>query len=644
MKNRQPENQNNIWMALLLSMAVFLAWQYFYAEPRMREERERQRVEKLAKADAEKAATSAAGTVLAPSTGNLAETTRTSIVRASNRQAAIALSPRIPVDTPSLKGSIGLKGGRIDDLSLVKFHELVDPKSPNIILFEPTESPQAYFADYGWTNESATKIPLPDGQTVWTSQGASALTTMTPVILTWDNGQGLTFKRTISVDADYMFKIADEVENKSGAPVTLKPYGRIFRDAKTSADANYVLHEGLVGYVGESGLQEYGYASFAKEDAKHTGIRKALKDQVGGWFGVTDKYWAAALIPNQTGKYTAIFSVDQKRSATETDQFETRFEYPALTVASGAKGESASQLYAGAKQVSLIEKYEDKLGILKFNLMIDWGWFYFITKPMFHVMENINKLTHNFGITIIAITILLKGLFFPLANKSYESMAKMKKLQPEMEKLKERFKDDKERQSKELMALYQKEKINPLAGCLPVLLQIPVFFGLYKVLYGTIDMRHAPFFGWIKDLSAPDPTTMFNLFGLLPFDVPQFLMIGVWPLIMGVTMWLQMQMNPPQPDPVQQQVFAWMPVIFTFMMASFPAGLVIYWAVNNTLTIAQQAVINKRLGVELHIKDNLVRQWSDLKSFFNSVRGVETKPKADDKTPGKPKSGEKAKP
>ena len=351
---------------------------------------------------------------------------------------------------------------------------------------------------------------------------------------------------------------------------------------------------------------------------------------------------AAALIPDQSTKYTATFSAVQKRTPTETDQFETRFETAAVSLAPGAKGQSASQLYAGAKKVDLIEGYEDKLGIKKFNLMIDWGWFYFITKPMFHVMEKINALTHNFGLTIIAITLLVKGIFFPLANKSYESMAKMKKLQPEMEKLKERFKDDKERQSKELMALYQREKINPLAGCLPVLLQVPVFFGLYKVLYGTIDMRQAPFVGWIKDLSAPDPTSVFNLFGALPFDVPTALMIGVWPLIMGVTMWLQMQMNPPQPDPVQQQVFAWMPVMFTFMMASFPAGLVIYWAVNNTLTIVQQTIINKRLGVDVHIKDNIKRQWNDIKGFVAGLRGVEPKaaqPPASDKA----KSDEKAK-
>ena len=632
---QQSDGQNNIWMALLLSMAVFLGWQYFIAEPKMREDRERQRVEKLAKAEAEQVATRPVGTtVTVPSSGIAGTTgTRTSIVRASSREAALALSPRIAIATPSLTGSIGLTGGRIDDLSLVHFHETVDKTSPNIVLFAPTEAPRAYLADYGWIAEGRSDIPLPDRQTVWKSVGAPTLTPTTPVVLTWDNGQGLAFTRTISVDPDYMFKVVDEVENRSANPALLRPFGRIFRDTEPNAQANYVLHEGLVGFIGEEGLKEFGYASLAKEDATHEGVRKAFKDQVGGWLGVTDKYWAAALIPDQAAKFTATFSAVQKRTASEVDQFETRYETAPITIAPGAKAQNASLLYAGAKKVDVIEAYEDKLGIKKFNLMIDWGWFYFITKPMFHVMESINKITNNFGLTIIAITVLVKGIFFPLANKSYESMAKMKKLQPEMEKLKERFKDDKERQSKELMALYQKERINPLAGCLPVLLQIPVFFGLYKVLYGTIDMRHAPFFGWIKDLSAPDPTTVFNLFGLLPFSVPTALMIGVWPLIMGVTMWLQMQMNPPQPDPVQQQVFQWMPVIFTFMMASFPAGLVIYWAVNNSLTIAQQMVINRRLGVDVHIKENIMRQWNDIKGFFGSLRGTPDKPAAanDDK-------------
>ena len=620
---QRPEDQNNLWIALLLSMAVFLAWQYFYAGPKMREEQARQQAEKIAKGEAKDAASLPAGATVPAAAGAAATSVRSGVIRAANREAAILLSPRVAIETPSLKGSIGLKGGRIDDLSLVKFHEKVDPASPTIVLFAPTEAPQAYFADYGWTADGEGNIALPGRDTLWTNASGTTLTPTTPVVLTWDNGAGLAFKRTIALDPDYMFKITDEVENKSASALTLRPFGRIFRDGPVNQQANWILHEGLIGFVGETGLVEKTYDSFAKKDEKRVGINETLQDQTGGWLGITDKYWAAALIPPQNAKFNAKFSAAQKRAASEPDEFETRFETAPVAIAPGAKAESASLLYAGAKQVSLIEGYEDKLGIKKFNLMIDWGWFYFVTKPMFHAMEAINTVTHNFGLTIIAITLLVKGLFFPLANKSYESMAKMKKLQPEMEKIKERFKDDKERQSKELMGLYQKEKINPLAGCLPMLLQIPVFFGLYKVLYGTIDMRHAPFFGWIKDLSAPDPTSLFNAFGALPIDLPAGLMIGIWPLIMGVTMWLQMQMNPPQPDPVQQQVFQWMPVMLTVMMASFPAGLVIYWAVNNTLTMAQQMVINKRLGVEIHLKDNIIRQWQDITGFFAGLMGKE---------------------
>jgi YidC/Oxa1 family membrane protein insertase len=632
MHKRSPENQNNVWTALMLSMAVFLAWNYFYFEPKMKEERERQLAAKRAQTEATQTSGLPTGATLPPAAA-APDAGRMTVVRAPTLEAAVALNPRVAITTPSLKGSIGLKGGRIDDLSLVKYHEKVDPKSANIVLFTPTEAPQAYFADFGWTGDAGSTVALPTRDTIWSNASGGALTPTTPAVLTWDNGQGLSFKRTISVDADFMFKIVDEVENKSASPIVLRPYSRIFRDAIPNAGANYVLHEGLVGFIGDQGLQELTYAAFAKEDEKRTGVRKAFKDLTGGWLGITDKYWAAAIIPPQNVKYTATFSADQKRATTESDQFETRIEQAPLALAPGAKGDVTSQLYAGAKLVTLIKSYEEKLGILKFNLMIDWGWFYFITKPLFWVMEGINGILGNFGLTIIAITVLLKGLFFPIANQSYESMAKMKKLQPEIERLKERYKDDKERFAKEQMALFQKEKVNPLAGCLPVLLQIPVFFGLYKVLYGTIDMRHAPFFGWIKDLSAPDPTSLFNLFGLVPVHLPDFLMIGVWPLVMGVTMWLQMQMNPPPPDPVQAQVFAWMPLIFTFMMASFPVGLVIYWAVNNTLTIAQQMIINKRLGVEVHIKDNIMRQWASVKEAVASMRGTpaiankDTKPK-----------------
>lgn len=617
MNDRPPEHQANLWNAMMICMAVFLGWYYFIGAPQIREaqlkaQAERQAAEEQKAAAALPSGSTVSSSVPSPDGGP----GRLTGQRAATREAALELSPRVRIETPALAGSIALRGGRIDDLKLTKYRETIDPNSPTIVLFSPSEAPKAYFADYGWLAEPGSTVALPTRETVWTSTAAATLTAATPVVLTWDNGQGLAFKRTISVDDNYMFKVEDEVENKGTAAVSLHSYSRVFRDSTPNAQATYVLHEGLIGYNSTTGLKEFKYPDFAKKDEHRTGTREKFEGLTGGWLGMTDKYWVSALIPDQKQTYRASYAAQQKRTDKEDDEFETRFELPPVTLAPGAKTTAASNLYAGAKVVDLIESYETKLGIDHFNMMIDWGWFWFVTKPMFHLLEKIYGLVGNFGVAIILLTVLVKTLFFPLANSSYKSMARMKKLQPEIERLKERYKDDKERFAKEQMALFQKEGVNPLMGCIPALLQIPVFFGLYKVLYGTIDMRHAPFFGWIQDLSAADPTSLFNLFGLLPYPVPHVLLIGVWPLIMGITMWLQMQMNPPQPDPTQQAVFQWMPVMFTFMMASFPAGLVIYWAVNNVLTLAQQYVINKRLGVEIHLKDNIVQQWQDIKSVF----------------------------
>jgi YidC/Oxa1 family membrane protein insertase len=644
MTPRQSDNQTNVFLALVLSMIVILGWQYFYAEPRMREERERQKAEQAAKAEAAKMAAPqatpaagqpavpgqatpglATGPTAAPAAGVAMPSGR--IVRASTRDAALALAPRIRIGTPALLGSIGLKGGRIDDLRLVRYRDKVDPASPTIELFSPSEAPSAYFVDYGWIAEPGATPLLPNRETVWTSVGAPSLTPTTPVDLTWDNGQGLVFKRRIAVDENYMFTVSDEVENRTGQALALRPYARIFRDGPAQDLSTYVLHEGLVGYVGTAGaagavgLVERTFASFAGKDERREGFRETMANQTGGWLGVTDKYWAATLIPDQKQPYTAMFSVERRRTATETDQFETRFETAPVILAPGATAKAQSKLYAGAKNVVLIDRYAAQFGIERFNLMIDWGWFYFITKPLFYLLDWLYGLLGNFGLAIIGVTIIVKALFFWPANLSYASMAKMKKVQPEMERLKERYKDDKERQAKELMALYAKEGINPLSGCLPILLQIPVFFALYKVLYGTIDMRHAPFFGWVRDLSAPDPTSLFNLFGLLPYAVPDFLVLGIWPIVMGLTMWVQMQLSPPPPDPIQQQVFAWMPPMLTVMLATAPAGLVIYWAVNNVLSIAQQAYIMKKYDVDIPIRENMMRQWNGVVSLVAGLRG-----------------------
>jgi YidC/Oxa1 family membrane protein insertase len=347
--------------------------------------------------------------------------------------------------------------------------------------------------------------------------------------------------------------------------------------------------------MGEEGLQEITYKS-ALEKKNVTFKNKS------GWLGFTDKYWAATLIPNQTADYEAHFTAN---SANNRDFFQTDYLLNPVTIAPGQTQSIASMVFAGAKQVNVIDSYETKYNIRLFERMIDWGWFYWFTKPLFHMLDFFYRLVGNFGISILIVTVLVKLLFFPLANKSYESMSKMKKLQPEMKRLQERYKDDKMKQQQELMALYKKEKINPMSGCLPILIQIPVFFALYKVLYVTLEMRHAPFFGWIQDLSAPDPTTIFNLFGLIPWDPPHFLMLGVWPIIMGITMFFQMKLNPAPPDPVQAQIFTWMPVLFTFLLASFPAGLVIYWSWNNTLSMLQQYVIMRRQGVEVNLLENI---------------------------------------
>ncbi len=507
----------------------------------------------------------------------------------------LAASPRIAIDTPALRGSISLKGARIDDLMLKQFRETVKPNSENVTLLSPSGTAKPYYAEFGWTVTSNEGVRVPTSETVWTADSQGALTPANPVKLSWDNGQGLIFRRVMSVDPDYMFTVTQKVENKTDKPVTLYPYALISRHELPHTDGLYILHEGLIGFLGEHGLQEIKYTKAAEAG---TTTFKATS----GWLGITDKYWATALVPDQNAPYEAHF---QGTNVNGNAAFQTDFLLGPVTVAPGGKQSVSSMLFAGAKQVGVVDGYETKLGIKKFELLIDWGWFHFITKPLFFALDFFYGLVGNFGIAILIVTVLVKLAFFPLANKSYESMSKMKKLQPEMARLRDRYKDDRMKQQQALMELYKKEKINPMAGCLPIVIQIPVFFALYKVLYVTIEMRHAPFFGWIQDLSAPDPTTIFNLFGLIPWTPPHMLMLGVWPIIMGITMFVQMKLNPTPPDPIQEKLFTWMPVLFTFLLAAFPAGLVIYWTWNNSLSILQQWVIMRRQGVEVNLLENL---------------------------------------
>jgi YidC/Oxa1 family membrane protein insertase len=601
---QDPDQYKNLILAVVLSMAVLVAWEYFYARPqeakRRAQEQSQQVTPPTATPDSGVPSPNATPQGTVPAAGPAAAASQT-------REVAIGASPRMPVETPSLRGSIALKGGRIDDLVLVRYHETVDPKSPNVTLFSPTNSPQPYFAEYGWVPQGGAQTNLPDRDTLWTVEGQPTLTPTTPVTLQWDNGQGLVFKRTLSIDDKYMFKIIDAVENRGTAEVSLAPYARIRREGTPHVQGNWIMHEGLIGVIGEQGEQKSKYTA-AVDDGTRT-----FEPATAGWLGFTDKYWASALVPDQKAVYHAQFKGWPEKPG-ELAAYQTDYLRDAVTIPPGQTVTVEDKLFAGAKEVKVLQAYEVNEGIKQFDLLIDWGWFFFITKPLFYLMEAINSVVHNFGVTILILTVLVRVAFFPLASKQYASMAKMKKLQPQIEALRERYKDDKTKLQQAQMDLYRDAKVNPIAGCMPVLLQLPVFFALYKVLFITLDMRHAPFFGWIKDLSAPDPTSLFNLFGLLPYHVPEFLHIGVWPLLMGITMWLQMQLNPQQADPVQQQIFSWMPVMFTFMLAAFPAGLVIYWAWSNTLSLTQQYYIMKKQGAEIHLMANLKDKLAALTS------------------------------
>jgi YidC/Oxa1 family membrane protein insertase len=598
------DNRNMI-LAIVLSLIVLLGWQFFVINPQVEEARQAE----LARQEAAGTTATQPGTGATPAPPGAGAPAGTAAPAGAGGQAAVTregalgASPRVPVDTPELSGTVNLKGGRIDDLSLKGYRISVDPQSANVVLLSPAGGPDAYFAEFGFVGGAG--APVPNGETLWTAPEGARLTPETPLTLTWDNGAGLTFTRTIAVDEAAMFTVTDAVANAGAAPATLYPYGFVLRHGTPATEGTYILHEGLIGVLGEQGLQEVDYSQLAED-------REIKPERVdSGWLGITDKYWATALVPSGGGSFQPRFLHTR---VGEADSYQADYLRDALTVAPGASATTEARLFAGAKEVRTIDAYEESLGIPRFDLMIDWGWFYFLTKPMFYLIDFLFHLVGNFGVAILLVTVIIKGVFFPLANKSYASMSKMKKVQPEMVELRDRFKDDKVKQQQALMELYKREKINPLAGCLPILVQIPVFFALYKVLYVTIEMRHAPFFGWIQDLSAPDPTSIFNLFGLIPWSPPLFLMIGIWPLIMGVTMWVQMKLNPQPTDPAQAAVFTWMPVIFTFMLGTFPAGLVIYWAWNNTLSIIQQSVIMRRQGVKIELWDNIKATFSRRKA------------------------------
>jgi YidC/Oxa1 family membrane protein insertase len=602
-------DQKNTLLAIVLSALVLIGWQFYFGLPQMEKQKQAQQQQQQTQQQPGTPPAPGAPTQQAPGTAPPAPGQPAAPAQTMTREGALAASPRVRVETPIVSGSIALKGARIDDLALIKYRETVDPKSPAVVLLAPSGSPHPFYAEFGWSPPSGTQVKLPNAETVWRQEGSGALSVGKPVTLVHDNGEGLEFRRTIAIDDKYMFTIKDEVVNKGAAPVTLYPYALIARHGIPQTLGYYILHEGLIGVFGDKGLQEETYADVEK--------KKTISfSAANSWLGFTDKYWAATLVPDTKTHIDAKFLLDQIGT---TKVFQSNYLGPALTIAPGATGATDGRLFAGAKEVSIIDGYNDTLGLNKFDRLIDWGYFYFITKPLFLAMEWIYQKVGNFGLAILIITVIIKIFFLPLANKSYASMAKMKAVQPEMMAIRERYADDKMKQQQAMMELYKKEKINPIAGCLPILVQIPVFFALYKVLFVTIDLRHAPFFGWIKDLSAPDPTTIFNLFGLIPWNpevvpvIGPFLMLGIWPIIMGITMWFQMKLNPPPPDPTQKMIFDYMPLIFTFMLASFSAGLVIYWAWNNTLSVLQQSFIMHRHGAKIEL-------WDNLKDLFKKKR------------------------
>jgi YidC/Oxa1 family membrane protein insertase len=577
-------DQKNFIVAIVLSVIIIMGWQtLFPSKPTPPPQQQQQ----TGQSTAPNAPTSGqpGGQPAAPQ----APAAQPAAQQTVSRDEALARSPRVTFATPELLGSIALKGARIDDVQLAKHREELDPKSPPVPVLSPVGVEHPYYAEFGWSSsDPAVKVPDPD--TLWTAS-QTTLAAGKPVRLTWDNGAGLVFALDVAIDENFMFDVKQSVENKTDKPVTVFPWGLVVRFGEPKAEGTYVLHEGPYG-VFNSSLKEFGYSDFKDNKSQKLST-------TGGWVGITDKFWMTTLVPDQKSKVDVTL---KGTGAAPNIKYQVDYVGPAVTVEAGASGGYESHLFSGAKIVRVIDAYREKLGIDRFDLTIDWGWFSFITKPMFWVLEWLYAQIGNFGVAILILTVIVKAIFFPLANKSYAAMSKMKRLQPEMEKLKQRYGEDKQRMNQELMQLYRREKVNPAAGCLPIVVQIPVFFALYKVLYTTIEMRHQPFFGWIKDLSAPDPLTILTGFGLFHWEIPQFLHffnIGIWPLIMGVTMFLQQRLNPAPADPVQARVFQFLPIMFTFMMAQFQAGLVIYWAWSNTLSIAQQYYIMRKHGAPI---------------------------------------------
>tara|TARA_B100001564_G_scaffold217166_1_gene182956 strand:+ start:907 stop:2589 length:1683 start_codon:yes stop_codon:yes gene_type:complete len=555
----------NVFVAIALSMSVLLFWGAFFETPKNSSEKQtNQEIEQKSSQN------STAPTISQPQ-----------IIKKLSREESINTSKRIKIENNSVIGSINLKGALIDDISFKKHKQKIED-GKNIIFLNPSNTENGFYIETGWTSLE-NKIKVPTRNSEWTVKGNNILSDNSPVVLQWNNKEGVTFEKRIELDNKYLFKISQQVKNNSSSSINLYPYAQMTRNKIPDDIQNfYIQHEGFIG-VFDDELKEDDY-----DDVEE---KKIVRESAEGWLGITDKYWMTAFVPESGKNFKSTFLYDDGYKANYIINKPT-------TINKSSTETNELRLFVAAKEVETIDSYAADQNINKFDLVIDWGWFYFFTKPLFFVIDYLFKISGNFGTAIVLLTIAIRLIFFPLANFSFRSMAKMKAVQPEMMRLKELHKEDKVKLQQEMMALYRKEKINPASGCLPVLIQIPFFFAIYKMLFISLEMRHQPFFGWIKDLSAQDPTSLFNLFGLIPWDPPGFMIIGIWPILMGASMWVQQKLNPAPADPIQAKIFAFFPLFLTIILASFPSGLVVYWTINNILTIAQQYVIVKKTTVK----------------------------------------------
>lgn len=582
-----PRETRNLLAAVILSVAVIFFWQAFFAPPKPVDPVPAAGVTAEAPVQDGMQANMQAGDDLVPQVAGRATATAGEADLPRIRSIVLGETTRIKINAPKVHGSINLQGARLDDLTLANYRETVDPASAEITLLSPAGTQDAYYADFGWQVDGVAQ-KMPDSKTVWTLSKGSELSFGNPVELTWDNGQGLLFTRTFSVDEHYMFTVTDSITNKSDTALSLHSYGLIARSTTPDPKSMYLQHEGGISVLGGR-LQELPYKDLQEEGT-------VTATTTGGWLGFTDKYWLVALVPAQDQAVSARLMHAPKISAR---RYQTDFMTDGVSLAAGQSYSITNHLFAGAKEVNVLDGYEDSLNIPRFDRAIDFGWFYFLTKPFFYALDLLAAAFGSFAAAILVFTVIIRALLFPIADKAYVSMSKMKALTPKIKEIREAYASDPQRQSKEMMALYKKEKLNPASGCLPILIQIPIFFALYKVLFVSLEMRHAPFFGILSDLSAADPSNLFTLFGLLPWEVPSMLHLGVLPILMGLSMWLQMKMNPPPTDPSQRMIFAIMPWLFMFMMARFPAGLIIYWTWSNILSMLQQYIIMRRMKVRV---------------------------------------------